>query len=125
MLEIKKTSLVWHYRNVNSWVGYLMGQKLIQAIQKPCQKLGLQIMQGNKIIEIKSARCSKGGVVKTLLKNHKYDFLMAIGDDTTDEDMFKAMPPEAITIKIGNLSPNARYNLNTQTQTLPFLHALL
>lgn len=125
MLEIKRTSLVWHYRNVNNWLGFLRERQLVEALEVPCRKLDLEIMRGNKIVEIKPAQCSKGAVVKMLLEREKYDFLLAIGDDTTDEDMFKAMPPEAVTIKIGTLSSNARYNLYAQTQTLPFLHALL
>ena len=82
-------------------------------------------MKGNKIVEIKSPECTKGGVIQMLLAQDRYDFLMAMGDDVTDEDMFRAMPPEAITIKIGNLSGCARYNLYTQSQTLPFLKRLV
>lgn len=125
MLEIKRTSLVWHYRNVNSWLGFVREKQLVEALKLPCEKLGLQIMQGNKIVEIKSPECTKGGVIQMLLSNDRYDFLMAIGDDVTDEDMFRAMPPEAITIKIGHLSGYAKYNLHTQSQTLPFLKRLI
>ena len=82
-------------------------------------------MRGNKIVEIKSPACTKGAVVRKLLEKEHYDFMMAIGDDTTDEDMFEAMPADAVTIKIGELSDNARYNLAEQSQTLPFLRALL
>lgn len=125
MLEIKRTSLVWHYRNVNSWLGFVREQQLTEALKQPCQQLGLQIMRGNKIVEIKPPECTKGGVIRMLLEHGQYDFLMAIGDDVTDEDMFRAMPPEAFTIKIGNISGYARYNLYTQSQTLPFLQKLI
>lgn len=125
MLEIKRTSLVWHYRNVNSWLGYLREQQLVDALKDICKKLNLQIMRGNKIVEIKPIQCTKGAVVRMLLEHHRYDFLLAMGDDTTDEDMFRAMPEEAITVKIGPLPSHARYNLFTQPQTLPFLRALL
>lgn len=125
ILEIKRTSLVWHYRNVNSWLGFVREKQLVEALKLPCQKLGLEIMKGNKIVEIKSPECTKGGVIQMLLAQDRYDFLMAMGDDVTDEDMFRAMPPEAITIKIGNLSGCARYNLYTQSQTLPFLKRLV
>ena len=50
---------------------------------------------------------------------------MALGDDTTDDDMFRALPQEAITIKIGTASEYARYNILKQTDTLPFLLQLL
>ena len=125
MLEIKRTSVVWHYRNVNNWLAGVREKQLIDSLRRPCEQLGLHIMRGNKIVEIKSPACTKGAVVRKLLEKEHYDFMMAIGDDTTDEDMFEAMPADAVTIKIGELSDNARYNLAEQSQTLPFLRALL
>lgn len=125
ILEIKRTSMVWHYRNVNNWLAGVREKQLVNFLKEPCARLGLQIMRGNKIIEIKSPVCTKGAVVQKLLEKEDYDFMMAVGDDTTDEDMFRAMPPGAITIKIGELSENARYNLAKQSQTLPFLKDLL
>jgi trehalose 6-phosphate synthase/phosphatase len=59
------------------------------------------------------------------MKMDNYDFIMAIGDDTTDEDMFKALPETAYTIKIGKMSQVARYNLRSQSKTLPFLRKLI
>lgn len=125
VLEIKRTALVWHYRNVNNWLGCIREQQLVEALRPLCRKAGLQIIRGNKIVEIKPARCSKGAIVRMLLENQRYDFLLAIGDDVTDEDMFKALPPEALTVKIGALSTNARFILDSQTETLPFLSALI
>lgn len=123
-LEIKRTTLVWHYRNVNDWLGRLREKQLLERLCEPCSRLGLQIMRGNKIVEIKSPACSKGAVVKDLLAKDRYDFMLAIGDDTTDEDMFRAMPPQAVTIKVGGLSENACYSLYDQSQTLSFLSFL-
>lgn len=124
-LEIKRTALVWHYRNVNAWLGQVRERQLLEQLREPCSRLGLQIVRGNKIVEIKSPACSKGAVVKELLEKGCYDFMMAIGDDTTDEDMFRAMPAQAVTIKVGGISENASYSLYDQSQTLPFLFFLL
>ncbi|MDD2283971.1 MAG: bifunctional alpha,alpha-trehalose-phosphate synthase (UDP-forming)/trehalose-phosphatase [Paludibacter sp.] len=125
MLEEKKTTLVWHYRNVDAWLASLREQQLINALIEPCSRLGLQIMRGNKIVEIKSPSHTKGSEAKRLMKLDNYDFIMAIGDDTTDEDMFKALPETAYTIKIGKMSQVARYNLRSQSKTLPFLRRLM
>lgn len=125
MLEVKRTALVWHYRNVNAWLARVREKQLIDALKYPCARLGLQMMRGNKILEIKSPEYTKGAVVRRILEKEHFDFLMAIGDDTTDEDMFRALPAQAITIKVGNISGSARYNLYDQSQTLPFLRSLL
>lgn len=125
MIEEKETTLVWHYRNVDAWLASLREQQLINTLIEPCTRMGLQIMRGNKIVEIKSPIHTKGSEAKRLMQLDNYDFILAIGDDTTDEDMFRALPETAYTIKIGKLSQVARYNLSSQSKTLPFLRKLM
>ena len=81
-------------------------------------------MQGNKVVEIKSPECTKGSEVARLLLASRYDFILAMGDDTTDEDMFRALPVSAITVKVGIVSEKAKYNLSSQEEVLPFLEKL-
>ena len=47
-----------------------------------------------------------------------------MGDDTTDEDMFQALPKNAISIKIGSVSEAANYHLSAQSDVLPFFVAV-
>ena len=121
-IEIKKTALVFHYRDVDTWLADLRVTQLINALMNPVSRHNLQIMKGNKIIEIKSPQFNKGEEAKRLMKKKKYDFIMAIGDDVTDEDMFAALPNDAITIKVGKNSTVAKYNIPTQGQTISFLN---
>jgi len=123
-LEVKETALVWHYRNVDGWLASIREQQLLVALIAPCTRQNLQIMRGNKVIEVKSPYHNKGSEVRRILKNHSFDFILAMGDDTTDEDTFRELPNEAYTIKIGAISEIARYNLRSQTGTLPFLKRL-
>ncbi len=124
-IEIKKTAIVWHYRNTDAWLADLRVKQLINRLINPCSRLNLQVMRGNKIVEIKSPDFSKGTEAKRLMAKDNFDFVMAIGDDVTDDDMFHALPDDAITIKIGENSDYAKYNLAAQRLTLPFLRSLL
>ncbi|MFA6872958.1 MAG: bifunctional alpha,alpha-trehalose-phosphate synthase (UDP-forming)/trehalose-phosphatase [Bacteroidaceae bacterium] len=124
-LEKKKTALVWHYRKVDPWTANLREQQLINLLRDKCAREGLQIMRGNKIVEIKAIGCDKGAVVKRLLKEGMYDFMCTIGDDTTDEDMFRAMPERAYTIKVGEVSNAARFYIKSQSKVLPLLQSML
>lgn len=114
-LEVKETALAWHYRETDAWLGRLRAQQLVNSLISICLKQNLQIMQGNKVIEIKSPEFTKGSEVNRLLLATRYDFILAMGDDTTDDDMFKALPVTAVTVKIGTASESARYNLPVQT----------
>lgn len=123
-LEYKETSLAWHYREVDSWLGELRSKQLVNALVDICLKQRLQIMQGNKVVEIKRMDCTKGTEIQRLLQNGHYDFILAMGDDVTDEDMFCALPANAYTIKVGNISDTARFHIPLQAGVLPFLSGL-
>ncbi|MCI2081716.1 MAG: bifunctional alpha,alpha-trehalose-phosphate synthase (UDP-forming)/trehalose-phosphatase [Bacteroidales bacterium] len=124
-LEKKETALVWHYRNVDDWLASLREQQLINALIAPCSRYGLQIMRGNKIVEIKSSRYSKSSCIGDLLDKGNYDFILCMGDDVTDEDMFRTLPSSAYTIKIGEISDTARYDIFQQEDVLPFLKGIM
>lgn len=120
-LEVKETALVWHYRESDAWLGTLRAQQLVNTLVSICSRQKLQIMQGNKVVEIKSPDYNKGSEVKRLMADMHYDFILAMGDDTTDDDMFQALPRNAVTIKVGSISEIASYNLPSQQDVLPLL----
>lgn len=123
-MEIKDTALVWHYRDVDLWLADLRVNQLVNALITPAARHNLHIMKGNKIIEVKSIDFNKGSEAKRIIQKGKYDFIIALGDDTTDEDMFLALPEHAITIKVGKNTKNSKYNIPTQALTLQFLEKL-
>lgn len=111
-IEQKSHSLAWHYRKVEPGLGTLRVQQLINDLNHFTHGNNLQILQGDKVVEVKSSAINKGTASARWLEANDYDFILAIGDDTTDEDVFKAMPDDAITIKVGNKLSAARYYLH-------------
>ncbi|MFA6831895.1 MAG: trehalose-phosphatase, partial [Bacteroidaceae bacterium] len=124
-LEEKETALVWHFRNVDNWIGILREKQLMNALSTLCSRLGLQVMRGNKIVEIKTALISKSTGTEELLKENDYDFILCLGDDVTDEDMFRILPNSAYSVKIGKNSDIAKYNIPLQEDVHAFLQQLL
>lgn len=112
-IEEKSYSLAWHYRNAQAGLGELRAHELTDDIRHFVADRGLQILEGDKVLEIKNLNVNKGRASKRWLERDLYDFIMAIGDDYTDEDMFKAMPQDAITIKVGSNVSAATYFLNS------------
>lgn len=123
-IEVKRTALAWHYRDVDLWLGSFRARQLVDMLMPICMKQGLQILQGSKVVEIKSPECTKGSEVARVMASGSYDFILAIGDDLTDEDMFRAFPPSAVTVKVGCPSDNARFNIPIQADVLPMLKML-
>jgi trehalose 6-phosphate synthase/phosphatase len=119
-IEEKAFSLVWHYRMAEPTLGFLRANQLKDDLSGLTANLGLAVVEGNKVIEVKNATINKGSAAQLWL-NGKWDFIMAIGDDKTDEDLFEALPATAFSIKIGVGSTKARFNLSTQDKVLPLL----
>ena len=67
-------------------------------------------MQGNKILEIKNPAISKGVAAERWLSRH-YDFVFGLGDDLTDEELFAALPDDAVSVKVGHGRTRANYRL--------------
>ena len=108
-IEEKDFSLVWHYRKVEESLGELRTNELMNTLRYLVEDKGLQLLPGNKVVEIKNIEINKGKAVLNFLQESYYDFIMAIGDDHTDEDIFKALPTDAITIKVGSHISAAKY----------------
>jgi trehalose 6-phosphate synthase/phosphatase len=125
-IEEKTHSLAWHYRNADPGIGLLRSQELKNELHElVAHDSRLQVMEGHKVIEVKRAGYDKGTVASCLLGPGDFDFVMALGDDRTDEDLFRALGPQALTIKIGLMASLARYNLADQPEVFGFVEHLL
>ena len=69
-------------------------------------------VHGKKIVEVKSTWANKGEFVSWLLDEHGCaEFVLAVGDDETDEDMFARLNGTAFTLHIGHGRSNAAFRL--------------
>lgn len=124
-IEEKRHTLAWHYRNVNPELGFTRSRELLDSLNHLIHNAYLQIIDGNKVIEVRVAGIDKGTVASKFVEGMDYDFIMAIGDDKTDEDMFRALADKAITIKIGSGHTLAKYSLATQAEVIQLLNELV
>lgn len=111
-VEEKSYSLVWHYRKVQEGLGAMRAAELMDNLRFHLTSYGLQLLDGDKVIEVKISEVNKGRATLEILHGEAYDYILAIGDDHTDEDIFKALPDTAITIKVGSNVSAARYYVN-------------
>ncbi|MBN2520673.1 MAG: bifunctional alpha,alpha-trehalose-phosphate synthase (UDP-forming)/trehalose-phosphatase, partial [Bacteroidales bacterium] len=110
-IEEKNYSLVWHFRKADPELGARGAIELKDELTSFTANLNLEILEGNKVIEIKNSGVNKGKAALKVIGRDKYDFIMGIGDDWTDEYMFEQLPSEALTIKVGISNTWARYNV--------------
>jgi len=123
-IEEKEFGLVWHYRTAEAEVGARKAKELVQELERAAASFDLEVLQGNKVVEVRNPAFHKGAAVLRLLASEASEFILALGDDWTDEDMFKALPASAFSIKIGSPPTAARWHLTDQSEVLALLAAL-
>lgn len=112
-IEEKEISLVFHYRESDPDLGALRARDLRDALEPLIANEGLALQEGSRVLEVRAAGTDKGQAAASLLAERSYDFILAAGDDRTDEDMFAVLPPEAWTLCVSRRGSRARYRLGS------------
>lgn len=123
-LEEKEYSLVWHYRKVAPGLRDIRSNELSNVLRGLLANSNIAVMQGNKVLEVKSGSINKGNAANAFL-TRPYDFIFTIGDDWTDEFMFQQVPEHAVSVKVGTTETDAKYFVENQTSVISLLKGFL
>lgn len=106
--------MTWHYRPSDPELGAYSAGECQNELQATVGKAwDVEIMTGKKNLEVRPKSLNKGEIVKSLVADYGHEigeppeFVLCLGDDATDEDMFRALnksslPPEHVfTVSIG------------------------
>lgn len=121
VVEYKDNAVVWHYRNVAHELAFVRNTELRHELRQVLNGTDIGLYDGNKIIEVKPLDVHKGTVAGQFAANNDYSFILAAGDDYTDEDMFEALPKGAFTLKVGLGDTGARMRLTSVEETVKLL----
>jgi trehalose 6-phosphate synthase/phosphatase len=124
-IEEKRNTLAWHYRNTHPDLGFIRSRELRNSLLQLITNTPLQVIDGNKVLEVRLIGIDKGATAQKLVSSMKPGFILCIGDDATDEDMFKALRETGYTIKVGSGNTAANYTLPSQIQVLPLLRRFI
>jgi trehalose 6-phosphate synthase/phosphatase len=124
LVEEKDFALVWHYRQADPMLAAVRMQELRGALASLTENIDVGLFEGNKILEIRRYGISKGRAVQSLIGAEPWEFLLAIGDDYTDEEMFAALPDGAYSIKVGPGASNARFSIDSVRDVRTLLRRL-
>lgn len=76
------------------------------------------------LLEIHFSDCDKGQAIQKFVPFSKDAFILAAGDDDTDENMFAVLPKTAFTFKIGKKNTNAKIRVQNVARFLEFLNQI-
>jgi len=131
-IEKKKVALTWHYRRSDPELGEFQAKELVKELEETiATQYEVEVMTGKANVEVRPSFVNKGEIVKRLTLtrhgapqindanvdnlNHKHgelpDFIFCVGDDATDEDMFKKLQSiESDWEKDPNFKRNEQFN---------------
>jgi trehalose 6-phosphate synthase/phosphatase len=126
LVEVKAAALAWHYRMADQETGARRANELRLHLNQVLSNQPVEILAGNRVIEIRPYGVHKGRIVPPLSPERQAaTTIVAVGDDRTDEDLFAALPPEAITIRVGPGATRARFRLDGVAGVRDLLRSLL
>ncbi|GAV63011.1 Glyco_transf_20 domain-containing protein/Trehalose_PPase domain-containing protein [Cephalotus follicularis] len=139
-IETKESALVWHHQDADPDFGSCQAKELLDHLENVLTNEPVVVKRGQHIVEVKPQGVTKGLVAEkvllTMIRGTKPpDFVMCIGDDRSDEDMFESIlktgyssslpnPPEIFACTVGQKPSKAKYYLDDTTDVLMLLQGL-
>lgn len=128
LIEDKGLSLSVHYRLAAKRDSADIKTRFHEAVIMALVNGSIEIKTGKKILEIRPAvKWDKGSAVLWLLARQKGFLPVYLGDDVTDEDVFRVLRNKGMTIFVGKPRPgfSAQYYLRGNTEVKEFLQRLI
>ncbi|KAK4779970.1 hypothetical protein SAY87_016076 [Trapa incisa] len=140
-IEYKETALVWHHQDADPDFGSCQAKELLNHLESVLSNEPAIVLRGQQIVEVKPQGVSKGYVTEKVLRtitnsNEPADFIMCIGDDRSDEDMFESILsavsapsttcaiPEIFACTVGCKPSKAKYYLDDVGDVVKILRGL-
>ncbi|WCJ42422.1 Alpha alpha-trehalose-phosphate synthase [UDP-forming] 6 [Euphorbia peplus] len=139
-IEHKESALVWHHGEADAHFGSSQAKELLDHLENVLANEPVVVKRGQHIVEVKPQGVSKGIVVQNLLskmrsRNKSPDFLLCIGDDRSDEDMFESIANQAedpsvpaiaqvFACTVGQKPSMAKYYLDDTSEVIKLLQSI-
>lgn len=120
-VEEKEHTIAWHYRLAHKSLARRRLQELTESVAPLAKSLNLSLLDGHRVLEIRPSCFDKGTAAFRWFGRTEYDFVLAMGDDVSDEDLFTSAPATAWTIKVGCGVTAATFCVDSQADVLPLL----
>ena len=126
-IETKSASIAWHYRGAHREFGARQAHELRMLLGDALSNQPLEVLEGKKVIEVRFRGISKAIVATGGEREEPAGArtVVAFGDDRTDEDLFRALPPSSLTIAVGQPLASAKYQIADHRVARQVLRSLL
>ncbi|WOK91430.1 putative alpha,alpha-trehalose-phosphate synthase [Canna indica] len=139
-IEAKESALVWHHQDADPGFGSAQAKEMLDHLESVLSNEPVSVKSGQFIVEVKPQGVSKGLVAEKILstmveEGRQADFVLCIGDDRSDEDMFEGISgmvtrnlvspcTSLFGCTVGQKPSKAKYYLDDTTDVINMLGAL-
>ncbi|PIN16864.1 Trehalose-6-phosphate synthase component TPS1 [Handroanthus impetiginosus] len=139
-MEVKESALVWHHQDADPDFGSCQAKELLDHLESVLANEPAVVQRGQHIVEVKPQGVTKGLVAEKVLSmlannGRAPDFVVCIGDDRSDEDMFESISntvsnssgptvPEIFACTVGRKPSKAKYYLDDTADVVRLLRGL-
>ncbi|XP_022926429.1 probable alpha,alpha-trehalose-phosphate synthase [UDP-forming] 7 [Cucurbita moschata] len=139
-IETKESALVWHHQDADPDFGCSQAKELLDHLESVLANEPVAVKSGQFIVEVKPQGVSKGVVAEKIFTSmanagRRADFVLCIGDDRSDEDMFEIIGnavssgvlssnTSVFACTVGQKPSKAKYYLDDTTEVINMLEAL-
>ncbi|OMJ93279.1 hypothetical protein SteCoe_3739 [Stentor coeruleus] len=143
-IEEKECSVVFQYKNCDTEYGAWQAKELASQLDVLLHPYieECEVFEGTGYVEVKPRMINKGYTIEYIMQKCSeagvvFDFILVVGDDSSDEEMFKALKELAVTkhtslsisarcfsCTLGRKPTKADYYLNDSAEILQYLEAL-
>jgi trehalose 6-phosphate phosphatase len=95
------------------------------ALELTSRYAGVHVLHGKRVVEVSVVRADKGTALLALRDEVGADVVAYFGDDVTDEDAFRALGPEDVTVKVGRGETAARFRVDSPEDAAAALRLVL
>jgi trehalose 6-phosphate synthase/phosphatase len=125
-IEVKSASIAWHFRRAQREFGARQAHELRMLLGDALSNQPFEVIEGRKVIEVRLRGVSKAIVAHRVYAEAASDcFVAAIGDDRTDEELFRALPASSATVAVGSGPSCARFRVADHREVRRILRALI
>lgn len=139
-IERKESALVWHYHDADPGFGFSQAKEMLDHLESVLANEPVAVKSGQFIVEVKPQGVSKGRVAEKIFSSMTYkgkqaNFVLCIGDDRSDEDMFEILGTavssrilsynaEVFACTVGQKPSKAKYYLDDSSEVITMLESL-
>ncbi|RAL45276.1 hypothetical protein DM860_014686 [Cuscuta australis] len=139
-IEKKESAIVWQYIDADPSFGFSQAKEMLDHLESVLANEPVAVKSGRSIVEVKPQGVTKGLVAEKVFtkmaeQGKAADFVLCIGDDRSDEDMFEmidtalsrdilSQSTKVFACTVGQKPSKAKYYLDDPSEVILMLQSL-